>query len=127
MAKNNEKLREKLLEIVNLDDTLSELIELKSLEKTYPKTEFYKETRMPLVEVYKLEKQNYLLKGDFVKKVFNEENVPTVVEFVKKVVAALSSEEAADALVNTLNLDEFKEGTETLNKYLELFAPLLKK
>ncbi len=127
MAKNNEKLNKELLEIVILDDTLLELAALKKLEKSYLKTEFYKETGIPLMEVYKLEKQKYLLKGEFIKGVFDEKNIPVVMDFIKKTLELLGGDEFAEIAINAFKMEDLQMGTDSLNNYLEMFSPLLKK
>ncbi len=127
MAKNNEKLNKELLEIVILDDTLLELAALKKLEKSYLKTEFYKETGIPLMEVYKLEKQKYLLKEEFIKGVFDEKNIPVVMDFIKKTLELLGGDEFAEIAINAFKMEDLQMGTDSLNNYLEMFSPLLKK
>lgn len=76
---NNAELELKIKEIIAIENYFDMIIAVKDFEKDYKGSDFYKETKMSLVEVIKQAKLHYALQlsdlSSKIQKVINELNV----------------------------------------------------
>lgn len=117
---NNTTLFNKLKSIAKLSNPLDAYLELKKLQKDYRKSNFYKQTRMPLKQVYKM----VVLNGfkqiiDFIDKLQDPIQVGNLITEYIDSISTESIDELFGKLDNVFNIKDLKEVGEDLQKSID--------
>ena len=117
---NNTTLFDKLKSIARISNPLDAYLELKKLQKDYRKSDFYKQTRMPLKQVYKMVVLNGLKQViDFVDKLQDPIQVGNLITEYIDSISTESIDELFGKLDTVFNIKDLKEVGEDLKKSID--------
>ena len=117
---NNTTLFDKLKSIARISNPLDAYLELKKLQKDYRKSDFYKQTRMPLKQVYKMVVLNGLKQViDFVDKLQDPIQVGNLITEYIDSISTESIDELFGKLDTVFNIKDLKEVGEDLQKSID--------
>lgn len=117
---NNTTLFDKLKSIARISNPLDAYLELKKLQKDYRKSDFYKQTHMPLKQVYKMVVLNGLKQViDFVNTLQDPIQVGNLITEYIDSISTESIDELFGKLDNVFNIKDLKEVGEDLQKSID--------
>ena len=117
---NNTTLFDKLKSIARISNPLDAYLELKKLQKDYRKSDFYKQTHMPIKQVYIMVVLNGLKQViDFVDKLQDPIQVGNLITEYIDSISTESIDELFGKLDNVFNIKDLKEVGEDLQKSID--------
>lgn len=118
---DNTQILQKLEDINNISDKLERIIALKSFEKEYRKTKFYKQTRLTLNQL----QQELLVSKiqDLIKKISNPEELSSYVSKALQGIDTSSLDYLFNKIADSFKIEELEDArrelVEQTNKFLQ--------
>lgn len=95
---NNQELELKVKELLEIENFFDMMIAVKDFEKDYKGSDFYKNTRMPLLEVIKNSKMWYVMSLDnitnYLQKIINNLNLDNISAILDRITDVFQEENA---------------------------------